>query len=362
VNERQLYTFTNKFGNNKFVPVNNANLAKPAIKTYSKISDHCEKKTKKKTDPKQNINTSVNNTTSEIENCKSNTNEKATVVATITVPVTNVKIPVTTTIDVPTTPVKISVPTPPLESSFPLDLQPMEEAPAMLLDEFVSELTDHELQGIEKQNHHQYLSDEGYSESISGNSSPTSGVEDYATLHAMEPEDVVTTNPVPELPELHIPEVEDFHLDSVLLSGDIEMDLLDSNLVSEKDQDMLYEVDNILLGTFDSIPDMLNAFSSEKVTSDEEQPKTDNASKRHRKGPIRQNLEDLPAENRGNVQRCREYRLAKKEKELNYIDELNALESKNNELVLKEQRMKEELVRMQEAYLKLISEGRIKFA
>merc|ERR1711962_514412 len=123
------------------------------------------------------INTSVNNTTSENENCKSNTNEKATVVATITVPVTNVKIPVTTTIDVPTTPVKISVPTPPLESSFPLDLQPMEETPAMLLDEFVTELTDHELQGIEKQNHHhQYLSDEGYSESISGNSSPTSGV------------------------------------------------------------------------------------------------------------------------------------------------------------------------------------------
>jgi len=359
VNERQLFTFTNKFGNNKFVPVNNANLAKPAIKTYSKISDLREKKTKKKTDPEQNINTTVNNVTSEIQNCKTNTNEKATVVATFTIPVTNVKIPVTTTVDVPTA----TVETP--ESSFTMDLQPMENAPSMLLDEFFSELTDHELQGIEKQNHHQYLSDEGYSESISGNSSPTSNVEDYATLHAMEPENVVTTNTVPELPELHIPEVEDdFNLDTVLLSGDVEMDLLDRNLVSENDQDLLSDanVDKILLGTFDSIPDMLNAFASEGINTDEEQPKTDNVSKRHRKGPKRQNLEDLPEENRNNVKRCREYRKAKKEKELDYIDELNALESKNNELVMKEQRMKDELHRMQEAYLKLISEGRIKFA
>ena len=127
------------------------------------------------------------------------------------------------------------------------------------------------------------------------NSSPTSNVEDYAILHAMEPENVVTTNTIPELPELHIPEVEDdFNLDTVLLSGDVEMDLLDRNLVSENDQDLLSDanVDKILLGTFDSIPDMLNAFASEGINTDEEQPKTDNVSKRHRKGPKRQNLED----------------------------------------------------------------------
>ena len=44
----------------------------------------------------------------------------------------------------------------------------------------------------------------------------------------------------------------------------------------------------------------------------------DDKDKRHRKGPKRQNLEDLPAENRGNILRCRKYRLAKKEKEFNY--------------------------------------------
>ena len=53
----------------------------------------------------------------------------------------------------------------------------------------------------------------------------------------------------------------------------------------------------------------------------------DDKDKRHRKGPKRQNLEDLPAENRGNVLRCRKYRLAKKEKEFNYINKLNDLES-----------------------------------
>jgi len=357
VTERQLYTFTNKFGN-KFVPVdNNANLAKPAIKTYSKISDLSGKKTKNKTDPKQDVNNTINNTinnttvntTSQILNSNSNKTE-ATVIATVTVPVTNVTIPVTT-VAAPavTPPVQISIPS--LESSFSLDLpqfstsqmqDSMEEPPSMLLesDEFVNELIGREVEGIEKQNQ-LYFSDEGYSGSVSGNSSPTSCVEDYTTLHAMETEDAITTNTVPEL---HLPEVNFQNLD------DIEIDLLDSNL------------DSVLLGTFESVPQMLNAFSSEKNTTNEEQPKNDEVSKRHRKGPKRQEMENIPAKNRSNVERCRVYRKNKKEKELDYQDELMALESRNDELVKKEQRMKDELVRLQSAYLKLISEGRIKFA
>jgi len=346
VTEKQLYTFTNKFGNNKFVPVNNDNLAKPSIRTYSKISDLSGKKTKKKNNSKQDINNTTVNITSEISN--SNKNE-GTVIATVTVPVTNVTIPVTT-VDVPAvTPVEIAIPT--QESSFSLDLQQfsssqvqdsMEHPPSMLFDsdEFVGELIGDGGQGIEKQNQ-LYFSDEGYSGSVSGNSSPNSCVEDYATLHAMETEDVVTNNTVPEL---HLPEVDFQNL------GDIEIDLLDSNL------------DSVLLGTFESVPQMLNALSSDKNTPNEEQPKADKVRKRHRKGPKRQELENIPAENRSNVERCRVYRQNKKEKELDYQDELMALESRNDELVKKEQRMKDELVRLKEAYLKLISEGRIKFA
>jgi len=344
VTEKQLYTFTNKFGNNKFVPVNNDNLAKPSIRTYSKISDLSGKKTKKKNNSKQDINNTTVNITSEISN--SNKNE-GTVIATVTVPVTNVTIPVTT-VDVPAvTPVEIAIPT--QESSFSLDLQQfsssqvqdsMEHPPSMLFDsdEFVGELIGDGGQGIEKQNQ-LYFSDEGYSGSVSGNSSPNSCVEDYATLHAMETEDVVTNNTVPEL---HLPEVDFQNL------GDIEIDLLDSDL------------DSVLLGTFESFPQL--AFPPEKNTTIEEQPKIDKVNKRHRKGPKRQEMENIPAENRINVERCRVYRQNKKEKELDYQDELMALESRNDELVKKEQRMKDELVRLQAAYLKLISEGKIKFA
>ena len=43
----------------------------------------------------------------------------------------------------------------------------------------------------------------------------------------------------------------------------------------------------------------------------------DDKDKRHRKGPKRQNLEDLPAENRGSVLRSRKYRLGLKENKNN---------------------------------------------
>jgi len=363
VTERQLYTFTNKFGDNKFVPVNHAHLAKPPIRTYSKKSDPCKNKTKKKTKAINTINT-ILNTTRQIKECKSNKNE-TTSIATVEVPIT--------TVEVPVNPVAVSIPT--LESSFPMDFQqstasqvqvPMDDASQLFFgsDQFVVDLIGREVEEIEKQNQ-QYFSDDGYSGSVSGNSSPTSSAGDYAILHNMETGEELATNTVPEL---HLPEV-NFHLDPVMVTGDIEFDLLDSNFVLEKGQDWLPEGNSVLLGTFENVPDLLNAFSSEnpnitkeQPTTSKEQPTTKKVIKRHTKGPKRQNLEDLPEKNRDNVERCREYRKIKKEKKMDEIDELNALETKNKELQLKEQRMKDELVRMQGTYLKLISEGRVKFS
>merc|ERR1712098_588245 len=49
-------------------------------------------------------------------------------------------------------------------------------------------------------------------------------------------------------------------------------------------------------------------------------------SKRNTKGPIRQNLEDYPVENRANILKCREYRKKKKDEKLQDENEMKALE------------------------------------
>merc|ERR1712098_821300 len=59
--------------------------------------------------------------------------------------------------------------------------------------------------------------------------------------------------------------------------------------------------------------------------------KTTKTPRRNTKGPIQQCLETLPAENHGNVVRCRKYRATKKAQRKDEEDELNSLEGKRKE-------------------------------
>merc|ERR1712243_300046 len=83
-------------------------------------------------------------------------------------------------------------------------------------------------------------------------------------------------------------------------------------------------------------------------------------SKRNTKGPIRQNLEDYPVENRANIIKCREYRKKKKEEQLQDENEMKALEIKNFELRREKKKIKDSILRMKSLLRKLIKEGKIK--
>lgn len=126
-----------------------------------------------------------------------------------------------------------------------------------------------------------------------------------------------------------------------LTLDDMGFDLLDTNSFEELDPD------------WDPCT-MLDALGMGK-TRDSGKPR------RHSKGPKRQRLEDLPEANRKNVERCREYRKEKNSTLASWLDELETLEARNMELKKQEQEMRGKVDRFQTAYLKLISDGKIKF-
>jgi len=83
--------------------------------------------------------------------------------------------------------------------------------------------------------------------------------------------------------------------------------------------------------------------------------------KRNNKGPKPQPLEQLPPENLENVMRCRVYRKAKKDLLNKEEQELADLTDKHKELTKKKEMMERAVEKFQTAYIKLISEGKIKF-
>jgi len=125
---------------------------------------------------------------------------------------------------------------------------------------------------------------------------------------------------------------------------DFDIDAIDFNLESE---DMGSDWDP------DSMLDSLESFI--------QQGNEPNKKRRHTKGPKRMALEEIPADNRKNVLRCRQYRRDKNNTLATWADELEQLENRNRELKEQEKKMQEKVEKVQAAYIKLISEGKIKF-
>lgn len=83
---------------------------------------------------------------------------------------------------------------------------------------------------------------------------------------------------------------------------------------------------------------------------------------RHKKGPKPLPKEAIKDEEKWkNVKRCRDYRKNKTNKVTVEKTELEILEAQNLELKMEEETLKERVTRMKGMYIKLISEGRIRF-
>jgi len=126
-----------------------------------------------------------------------------------------------------------------------------------------------------------------------------------------------------------------------------------SSLNSSAESSNTSEEENTNMNTL--IPTLRYTQDMKKLT------KTTKTPRRNTKGPIQQCLETLPAENHGNVVRCRKYRATKKAQRKDEEDELKSLEAKNKELKEKEKRLKMMVTKMQSSYLTMIQQGKIKF-
>lgn len=83
---------------------------------------------------------------------------------------------------------------------------------------------------------------------------------------------------------------------------------------------------------------------------------------KYKKGPKPMCLEKIDdEEKKKNIIRCREYRCKKTETVLDEMTELEELEERNRELKIQEQAVRDKVKKIKDTYIKLISEGRVKF-
>lgn len=103
-------------------------------------------------------------------------------------------------------------------------------------------------------------------------------------------------------------------------------------------------------------------FSDEERSSSKRKDVAPKKPQKYKKGPKPLTLENIDdEEKKKNIIRCREYRCKKNEIILEEMTELEKLEARNNELKLKEQALKDKVKKLKDTYIKLISEGTIKF-
>jgi len=106
-------------------------------------------------------------------------------------------------------------------------------------------------------------------------------------------------------------------------------------------------------------------FGEEVETMEMDTGKTPNRKRsdnRHRKGPKQLSKDEIKDEDTWkNVKRCRDYRKNRTHKITVEKTELEKLEDQNSELKMQEKHLKEKVTKMKNLYIKLISDGRIKF-
>lgn len=338
-----MYTFTNKFG---AVPVKISTKSKPQAKTYTRNTDPCPKRTETASDVVEMVEITVSTTTDDtltMDNPINTTGMMDTEKALF-----DFTSPLNTATDTEEM-IVANVNVPILDTSLLINAH-VESTNEKF--EFFTDVVEDELMN--------HLPDEGYSTSgsCSGKSSPTGSVEEenYVTLQNIDAENTMTNLNGIILSEMNLDSMlkeMDFNLlvdDHQAIKHDQERDQV---LEKEQDPDWIPEGSSYV-GTFKTLDDLVTSLGVEVTEAPKE-------SARHKKGPKRQPLEALPKANISNVIRCREYREKKNMKYEKELTELESLEATNNELQMKEKAMRDQLSKMQGAYLKLITDGRIKF-
>jgi len=210
-------------------------------------------------------------------------------------------------------------------------------------EEFIMDLEVATIQHMEEVD--TMMVDEGYNtaeSTASGKSSPTSSIgDDVVTLNNHDQDHTV---------EWSLPA--DFNINAI----DIDFVLQQTEVANAVDGILPDHQEFNFIGTYETTEEMNKALDLE--------PKQDapKERRRHKLGPKQQKLEELPRENIDNVKRCREYRKNKNIKLSVEEEELKELEERNAELREKEKMMVEKLSKAQGAYIRLIREGRVKFA
>lgn len=101
---------------------------------------------------------------------------------------------------------------------------------------------------------------------------------------------------------------------------------------------------------------------SEELFLENKKKNDQNKQKRHKRGQKPMCLKQIKDEvHKKNIVRCREYRVKKNENILEELTELELLEKKNKELREKEIALRERVQKLKNSYIKLISEGRVRF-
>ena len=153
-------------------------------------------------------------------------------------------------------------------------------------------------------------------------------------------EPVLAVSSCPQL--MHEINIDDI---DTILAEDIDFTLLDDYA----EEPILQTQELNIVGTFDNYSDLIKALEPAKTKQ------------RNMKGRKQQPLHKLPKENHSNVMRCRKYRRDKNARAFEELDELPILVARNDELKRQEEAMRAKLARVRGAYLKLITEGRIKY-
>jgi len=358
--KKQLFTFTTKNGP-KFVPhlAPAAPLSKggrpPLTKTYARKPR--TKDTAKPQDiltPVNSINTvtvavkdtsATNSTTGFVVAPSSHVPTTSKVMATTNTMVglsdTPTAIAATTTTEQPSTNTTVQAPDSP--ATYFATVMNDEVSINTCPEEFIMDLEVATIQHMEEVD--TMMVDEGYNtaeSTASGKSSPTSSIGD----------DVVTLTNLDQDPTVEWSLPADFNINAI----DIDFVLQQTEVANAVDGILPDHQEFNFIGTYETTEEMNKALDLE--------PKQDapKERRRHKLGPKQQKLEELPRENIDNVKRCREYRKNKNIKLSMEEEELKELEERNAELREKEKMMVEKLSKAQGAYIRLIREGRVKFA
>lgn len=275
-----------------------------------------------------------------------------------------------------------------LENELPKEATQLKTPISISIDSSVSEATTTTIQlpsdpVLNEKSAFQDFHDEGYYSANSPSSSHEDMDVDILDLDKEKTDSLLNTTqdnyePVDYVQEFHVENILDtdglsFKLITEEINGDTDFTLEDSSntwedltskLIDEERDPTWHPQDYELekVAVFDN-KDLHEAlFPAEDRSSSKRRKPQPRKPQKYKRGPTPMSLDKIDdEEKKKNIIRCREYRCKKNEIILEEMTELEKLEARNNELKQKEQALKDKVKKLKDTYIKLISEGTVRF-